>query len=243
MSQASLEGKTALVTGASRGIGRSIALALAAAGARVVLAARSTGELEALAVTIAAAGGTAIAQPVDVTHETLVERLLAAAHDAWGRLDLVVNNAGIGIFKPLAETSVEEWDRVMAVNVRGPFLVCRASLPYLKRSGGGVIINIASVVAFKGYANQSAYGASKHALLGMSKALAREVQSEGIRVHVVCPGGVDTPMGGEALPGQDRSVLMQPDEIAEIVLFLATRRGNAVIDQLDVRRAAATPWG
>jgi 3-oxoacyl-[acyl-carrier protein] reductase len=130
----------------------------------------------------------------------------------------------------------------MAVNARGPFLLCREAIPYLGRQGGGFIINIASVVAVKGYANQAAYGASKHALLGMSKALAKEVQPAGIRVHVLCPGGVDTQLGGQARPDLDQSVLIQPEEIADLVLFLVTRRGNAVIDEIHVRRATSTPW-
>jgi NAD(P)-dependent dehydrogenase (short-subunit alcohol dehydrogenase family) len=99
------------------------------------------------------------------------------------------------------------------------------------------------VVSVRSYANQAAYGASKHALLGMSKALAKELQADGIRVHVVCPGGVDTGMIGDARPDLDRAALITPEEVAEVVVFLVTRRGNAVIDQIDIRRSAASPWG
>ncbi len=162
--------------------------------------------------------------------------------DRFGRLDIVVNNAGIGIYGPLAETAAEQWDAVMAVNARGPFLVCREAIPHLKQQPRSYIVNITSVVGVKGYANQAAYSASKHAVMGMSKALAKEVQKDGIRVHAICPGGVDTELATQARPDLDRSILIQPDEIADVVLFLVTRQGNAAIDQVDVRRETSTPW-
>lgn len=242
MHAGSLEGQVAIVTGASLGIGRSIALALARNGAKVSLAARSEPALHAVQAEIEAGGGQAASFPTDVSRETEVADLVRGTVERFGRLDILVNNAGIGIFGPLAEMRTEEWDRIMAVNARGPFLLCREAIPYLKRQGQGSIINIASVVGIKGYANQAAYSASKHAVMGMSKALARELQEDGIRVHAICPGGVSTQMAGQARPDLDRSVLMQPDEIADVVLFLLTRRGNAVIDEIHVRRAVSTPW-
>jgi len=238
----SLEGQAAIVTGASRGIGRSIALILARNGAAVSLAARTEADLQAVQKEIEAFGGRATSFVTDVSQESEVIRLVHSTVERLGRLDIVVNNAGIGIFGPLADTTTEQWDRIMAINARGPFLLCREAIPYLQRQGGGFVINIASVVAVKGYANQAAYGASKHALLGMSKALAKEVQPDGIRIHVLCPGGVDTQLVGQARPDLDQSVLIQPEEIADLVLFLVTRRGNAVIDEIHVRRATSTPW-
>lgn len=239
----SLEGKVALITGAGRGIGRSIALTLAKHGVKVALSARNVQELRAVQAEIIALGQEAIYEVADVSLEPEVKKLLEKTVQHFGRLDMVVNNAGLGIYGPLVETSVETWDKIMAVNARGPFLVCREAIPHLKKQKRSFIINISSVVGVKGYENQTAYTSSKHALMGLSKALAREVQKDGIRVHTICPGGVDTPMVALARPDLDPSVLMQPEEIADIVLFLVTRSGNAVIDEVLVRREASTPWG
>jgi 3-oxoacyl-[acyl-carrier protein] reductase len=237
-----LDGKVAIVTGASRGIGRAVALTLARNGVVVSLAARTETQLEALQSEIATSGGEAAVFPTDVGREGDVVALVRGTIERFGRLDIVVNNAGLGLFGPLETTTTEQWDRLMAVNARGPFLLCREAIPYLQQQELSFIVNISSVVGHKGYANQSAYGASKHALLGMTKSLAKEVQEDGIRVHAICPGGVDTNLVRDARPDLDPAVLMQPREIADIVLFLVTRQGNAVIDQVNVRRAASTPW-
>lgn len=238
-----LEGKVALVTGAGRGIGRAVALTLAQHGANVVLAARSEEELREVSAEVFALGQEAHYAVTDVSLEADVRNVVEKAVMHFGRLDVVVNNAGLGIYGKLVETSVESWDKLMAVNARGPFLVCREAIPHLKQQSRSFIVNIASVLGVRGYENQAAYTASKHALVGMSKALAKEVQQDGIRVHVLCPGGVDTQMVALARPDLDRTVLMQPQEVAEVVLFLVTRKGNAVIDEVIVRREAATPWG
>jgi 3-oxoacyl-[acyl-carrier protein] reductase len=242
MAGTALRGRAAIVTGAGRGIGRAVALALAGQGCRVTLVSRTRRELEAVARAIRVRGGRAEALVADVSVEADVRRLVCEAVKRSGRLDIVVNNAAVGRFGPLARMAAADWDLVMAVNARGPFLVCREAIPHLRRQRLSYIVNISSVVGVKGYANQSAYGASKHALLGMSKALAREVHADGIRVHVLCPGGVDTGFIGDARPDLDRSVLMKPEEIADTVLFLVTRRGNAVIDEVHLHRAAASPW-
>jgi 3-oxoacyl-[acyl-carrier protein] reductase len=242
MEEPALSGKTAIVTGAGRGIGRCIALTLACAGACIALASRTRAELETVHSEIAAAGGTSYGFSTDLCVEADVSALVDQTICRFGRIDILVNNAGMGIFKPLVETTSAEWDQIMAVNARGPFLLCKAAVPYLRQQPHSTIVNIASVVAVKGYANQAAYSASKHALYGMTKSLAREVQAYGIRVHVISPGGVDTGLSALARPDLDRAGLITPQEIADIVLFLATHEGNAVIDEINVRRESATPW-
>ena len=242
MRKQSLKGSVAIVTGAGRGIGRNISLLLTQHGVAVVLAGRNRRTLNSAVMRIRKAGGRAIGVPTDVSREADVVSLVKQTVKRFRRLDIVVNNAGIGRFGALADTTTEQWDEIMAVNARGPFLLCREAIPHLQKSRHPFIVNIGSVVSVKGYINQAAYSASKHALLGMSKALAKEVQKNGIRVHTICPGGVDTELVSRARPDIDRSELIHPDEIADIVLFLVTRRGNAVIDQIDVRRKSAAPW-
>lgn len=233
----------AIVTGASRGIGRRIALVLGRAGCRVVLAARSAENLKCVCDAIEAAGGTAVCQACDVSVEADLKRLVATAIEHFGRLDILVNNAGVGRYGRMEDSTTADWDAMMAVNARGPYILCREAVPHLRVQNIAFIVNVGSVVSVKGYAEQALYTASKHALQGMTKSLAREVQDDNIRVHAICPGGVDTDLVAQARPDLDRSILMQPDDIADIVLFLVTRRGNAVIDQVNVRRATSTPWG
>lgn len=242
MPEKPLEGKVAIVTGAGRGIGRSIALALARNGARVSLAARTEGELRTVQSEIEALGGQAVSFPTDVSHEEAVISLVRNTIERFGRLDILINNAGTNLCaRPLVETTAEQWDLLMATNARGPFLLCREAIPHLKQQERAFIINVASTAGVKGYVNYAAYSASKHAVMGMTKVLAQEVQKDGIRVHVICPGGVDTRLVRETRTGVEQSTLMQPEEIADIVLFLVTQQGNAIIDEILVRRVVPTP--
>jgi 3-oxoacyl-[acyl-carrier protein] reductase len=238
----SLQDQVALVTGAGRGIGRAISLALAAEGARVVLAARSADQLRAVAAEIAAADGAAEVEPADVSREADVQRLFAGIAARHGRLDILVNNAGAGSFGPLRDFPAAELDRILAVNVRGTFLCSQEAVRLMQPRRCGSIVSIASVVAFRGYPDQAAYAASKHAVLGMMKSLANEVQEHGIRVSAVLPGGVDTDMIGDARPDLDRSQLLQPEDIARTVLFLLTLPPHAAIDEIYIRRRASKPW-
>lgn len=237
-----LKGRVALVTGASRGIGKAVAMALAQTGAHVALTARSADGLCKVRDIIHSEGGQAEILPVDLADDNALLALIPQVCERLGSLDVLVNNAGLGLYGPVETATNETWDQVMRVNARAPFILCREAIAPMRRAGGGSIVNIASVVGIKGYVEQAVYGASKHAMMGFSKVLAQEVQSEGIRVHTVCPGGVDTEMAGQSRPDLDRSILIQPEEIAEAVLFLLACRGNAVIDDVHIRRASGAPW-
>jgi 3-oxoacyl-[acyl-carrier protein] reductase len=237
-----LEGKIALVTGASRGIGKAIAMVLAEHRAFVLVAARTQKALDQVVGEVEKQGGKAQSIAFDLTDEQSILALAEQVRSDCGRLDILVNNAGLTHSAPLEQTTTDDFDRVMATNIRGPYLLIREVLPLLKQSKRGFIINIASVVGVKGYALQTAYTASKHALRGMSIALAEELRDTNIRLHVLCPGGVATDMIAHVRPDIPPETLMDPKEIAELVLYLVTHKGNAVIDELRIRRAASGPW-
>ncbi len=234
--------KVALVTGASRGIGRALSLALAGEGAAIVMAARTASTLAEAAEAARRSGGRAEPVVTDLAEEQSIRNLVCVTQEKFGRLDILINNAGITHSARLEETRTEDLDRCWAINARAPYLLCREALPLLRQSEAASIVNISSVVGVRGYALQSAYTASKHALRGMSIALAEELRGTNIRVHVICPGAVDTGMVGNVRPDIKKDELIGPAEIADLVLYLVTHRGNAVVDELHIRRAAAAPW-
>ena len=238
----SLEDKVALVTGASRGIGRSVAIALAKEGATIVAAARDSEMLNETCRVIEEAGGQALASTVVLSNENSIRELMETITEKYRRLDVLINNAGITLSSSLEETTTDDWDRLMAVNVRGAFVLCREAVGLLRLAQPGVIVNISSVVGVKGYAKQIAYSASKHAMRGMSIAMAEELKESNIRVHVICPGGVDTEMVSRVRPDINKDELIQPEEIAELVLYLVSHTGNAIVDEIRVRRATSGPW-
>ncbi len=237
-----LSGQSALVTGAGRGIGRAIGSALASAGARVFLAARTTDQLESAAREIQQDGGTAVPVPTDLSNEEDIRLLFQRISDRTGGLDILVNNAGVGVFGPLAEFSSSDFDRVMRVNTKATFLCCQQAMRLMIPKRKGYIINISSVVGFKGYPNQAAYTASKHAVMGLTKSLAVEAQEHGIRVSAVLPGGVDTKMIAEARPDLDPKILLQPEDIAHTVLYLLSLSDRAAVDQIYIRRRGSQPF-
>ncbi|HCO92409.1 MAG TPA: 3-oxoacyl-ACP reductase [Phycisphaerales bacterium] len=237
-----LEGKVAIVTGASRGIGRAVSVALAQEAATVVLAARSIEELQNTADMVSQAGGKSKIIITELTEERSIKNLVEVTGEKYGRLNILVNNAGVTHSAKLEETLTEDWEHCLRVNARAPFILCREALPLLKQTQAAHIINIASVVGVKGYPLQSAYTASKHALRGMTISLAEELRGSNVRVHVLCPGGVDTDMVDRVRPDIAKDELIKPEEIAELVLYLVTHRGNAVLDELRIRRATSAPW-
>ena len=232
-----LGGKTALVTGGGGGIGREIATRLKAAGANVAICGRNVEKLEAAARSI----GGALTLPGDLLDDTYVQSCVDRTVETFGGLDILINNAGVALSKPFAETTIEDFDRVMATNVRAPFILIRSALPQLRKARGRVI-NIASVVAHKGYPLQSAYAASKHALLGLSKSLANELYEDGVRVHVISPGGVYTDMAKVARPDLSPDGLISAAEVADAVMFLLSLDKNAVIDEICLHRQGKAPF-
>jgi NAD(P)-dependent dehydrogenase (short-subunit alcohol dehydrogenase family) len=188
-----LNGKRALVTGASRGIGRAIALELAAAGARVALASRSQEALDGVAREVETAGGTALAVACHVGQREAVTALVARVADTWGGIDILVNNAATNpTMSPLVDLDQAAWDKIMQVNLTGPFLLCQRAVPLMIAGGGGSIINIASVAGLSPWPGLGAYGISKSGLIAMTKLLARELGASRVRVNAIAPGLIDT---------------------------------------------------
>ena len=237
-----LSERVAIVTGAGRGIGRAISVALAAESATIVLAARSVQHLRETADQVTQAGGQAHIVTTELTEEQSIKNLVTETDERFGRLDILVNNAGITHSALLEETATADWERLMWVNARAPFILCREALPLLRKSDRGYIINVSSVVGVKGYPMQSAYTSSKHALRGMSISLSEELRDTNIRVHVLCPGGVATDMVARVRPDIAADELIKPEELAELVHYLVTHKGNAVVDELHIRRTTAAPW-
>ncbi|MDP6184555.1 MAG: SDR family oxidoreductase [Gammaproteobacteria bacterium] len=189
----SLDGKTAIVTGAGRGIGRAIALGLAAERAHLVLTARTRSEIDDVASTANELGSQAIAIPGDAAHEDTASTVVGAAMDEFGPVDILVNNAGFAIRSPTYKTKVDDWDRVIAVNLRGPFLFARAVAEQMAKRGSGVIVGISSAAGLRGAPVHSmgAYAASKFGLVGFNESLAESLREFGVRVFTVCPGPVN----------------------------------------------------
>jgi len=237
-----LEGQVAIVTGGGRGIGKAICLALGACGATVAIAARTKSEIQAVERDIIEKGGKAKAYPCDMADELQIKQLFNEIQQDFGKLDILINNAAIGLYGPMESFPLENLDKMLAVNFRGAYICCQEAMHLMVLRESGTIINISSVVGFKGYINQSAYTASKHALVGMTKALAREVQKSNIRVSLIHPGGVDTNLAGDARPDLDRSDLMQPQDIAHTVLFLLSLPDRCAVDEIYIRRRNSTPF-
>jgi NAD(P)-dependent dehydrogenase (short-subunit alcohol dehydrogenase family) len=227
-----LAGQVALVTGAGRGIGRAIAATLAREGAAVALAARSATELEAVAREIEQAGGRALAIPTDVRHEAAVEALARRILAEWQRVDVLVNAAGVATFAPVTDSKLDDWDQMLAVNLRGAVLCCRAVLPSMTARRRGTIINVGSVVTSRSLTGSGAYTASKYGLLGFSRVLAEEMRPHGVRVGVLSAGATDTPLW-DAMPGAPpRDRMLGADQVAEAALFMAGLDPHATLEEL-----------
>ena len=232
-----LPDKTVIVTGASRGIGRSTALSLAHEGAQVALLSRDQAALEEVASEVTRAGGRALVFPVDFADSSSVPALASSLLAQLESVHALVNNAGTFLEQDLAEMTDDELRHVLDVNLMAPFVLTRELLPALRKTRGQ-IINVVSTSALQGYPQQSGYCASKAGLLGMMRALALEEKPNGVRIHNLCPGGVDTAFIegtrlGERLAGQ---VMISPDDIGEMIVFLLRQPANVDLSEMVIRR-------
>ncbi len=238
-----LQGAVAIVTGASTGIGRAIAVKCGSYGMKLVLGGRREEALRETAEMVERAGGEAVCCAGDLEETAYGKRLISCAQETFGRLDVLVNNAGIAQSGDVASVTEEEFDRVIRTNVKAPVFLCQEALPLLRESDCATIINICSVVAHKGYPLQSIYAASKHALLGFSKSLANEVNRDNIRVHVISPGGVYTDMIRLLRPELTSDGMTLPEDIADIAgFYLEHRMTDAVVDEIQVHRTGKEPF-
>lgn len=230
-----LDGKVVIVTGASSGIGKTIALAFAREGAKVVLAARRVTKLEEAAREIRGYGGGPLVVPTDVSQEAQVRNMVSECLRQFGCVDILVNNAGMGRWGPVINFKVEDWDEVFNVNAKGIFLCCKEVLPIMIKQKGGRIINIASDAGKIPFAECSAYCAAKAAVIMFSRCLALEALPHNIGVHVLCPGYVDTPWYDGDTHVPDRSKMLKPEDVASLALYLASLPPSILIDEVVIQ--------
>jgi len=228
-----LAGKVALVTGGSRGIGRAIALKLASLGAAVAICGRDAAKLRETESLVRAAGVRTIAIIADVTRSDDVSNMMEKVESEIGGINLLVNNAGMGLFGPVHEKTEEEWDELMNTNLKSVFLVSRAVIPRMIRSGGGDIINISSLAGKSVFPGGGIYCASKWGLQGLSGCMAEELREHGIRVSTVCPGSVATEFSGRG--PKDPSKVLKPEDVAHAVLMIATQGEQSLVGTVELR--------
>ena len=233
-----ISGKAVIVTGGTRGIGRAIAERMLAEGARVALCGRTQHSVDEALRTLAPADRI-FSMPADVSNIEDVRRFVSAAHARFGRIDVLINNAGAGVFRGVADLSPGEWQHMIGLNLTGTYYCCHEVLPILRHGGGGDILNISSLAGKNAFAGGAAYNASKFGLNGFSEAMMLDYRNEGIRVSTIMPGSVDTEFGGKGPVGererQGSSWKIAPEDIAEIVVTLLKMPRRTTISQIEVR--------
>jgi 3-oxoacyl-[acyl-carrier protein] reductase len=228
-----LAGQVALVTGSSRGIGLAVSRLLGEMGAKVSICARDRSALEQSASKLRGSGIEVLATQADVTHEDQVCYLVRRTQQTLGPIDVLVNNAGIGIFGSFLDQSQADWDAVLNTNLKSVFLMSRATAPEMIRRQTGHIINISSLAGKNTFANGAIYCASKWGLMGLTGCMAEELRAHGIRVSAVCPGSVATEFSGQG--AKDPSKMLQPDDVAHAVAALATQAPGSFISEVQMR--------
>ncbi len=227
-----LAGQVAIITGASRGIGRELALTLASAGMEVGITARGQEALDEVAAEVRQRGRRCVAVAIDIAEPEGVARLVGRVLDELGRIDVLINNAGIGARGTVETLALEDWQRVLATNLTGPFLCSRAVLPAMKQQGSGAIINISSGAGKTGYAGMAAYCASKFGLQGFTESLAAEVGDAGIKVSTIFPGTTVTGFGGDRPRRKPGVKVLFPEDVAAAVLYLVRQSRQAWTSEL-----------
>jgi|SRR6516162_8652420 len=245
-----LKGQVAIITGVSSGLGRATALALAQAGARVALVARRQDELVGLATEIESYGGGALVLPLDLAQGSEIMTISQRTIEAFGRIDVLVNAAGTDAPGPVVDLTLEQWDRVLNVNLRASFLLAKAVFPYMRQAGHGTIVNISSVAGKRGWANAAAYCASKFGLTELTQALAAEGSAHGIRACIIYPGGMATNWGAwdqatleqrgrEPLPPSEA---LPPSRVAALIVWIAAAPFELVLNEVIVSPLKEKGW-
>ena len=225
-----IKDKVIMITGASKGIGRAAALMLAQKGAKLAISARNEALLKEVAGLIPTE---VLAFSGDMSEENDIVNFVQATHQKFGRIDILINNAGLGVFKPIIETTTEEWDKMFNLNVRGLFIITREALPHLREAGESVIVNIASLAGKNVNVNLAGYAASKHAVISFSRTLMLEERKNGIRVLTFCPGSVDTAFSPRS---EDKKVkILKVEDIASTIIYMIEMPQNAMISEIDIR--------
>ena len=236
-----LKGKTAIITGASAGIGQACARALAEEGARLVLTARRQDRLEKLQKEIEKAGGKAVIVAGDAREDETAVRTVKAAIDAFGRIDILINNTGMGNYKNLADTSAAEYDEMMDTNVRSTFLFTRHTVPVMLKQKSGLILMISSMAGVYGFGGEAVYCMTKFAQVGFAQALDRELREKGIKVGAICPGGTKTEFAigkGRTEKAVEQSNMLDPEDVAGVVLMACTQSPKSRIIEVQMRTMA-----
>lgn len=238
-----LQDKVIVITGASGGIGKAIAKNLANNGASLLLlGGKNAQKLLDFENELKNDGVNCVAVPGNLTDDKTIDNGLKICLEKFNKVDVLINNAGTATNCPFSQVTKSQFDEIMELNAKAPFFITQKFLPYIKQSKSATIINIASIVGHNGYPNQSIYSASKHALIGWSKALANELYKDNVRVHVISPGGVYTDMIKITRPDLTGEGMIMPEDIAKIVEFMLVNRTNAVIDEIIVHRAGKEPF-
>lgn len=230
-----LQGKIAIVTGGTKGIGRAIATALVSQGVNVCISSRSRNEIdETLAALVALEKGSATGVVADVCNHSLVKAVFELTIREFGGLDILINNAGIGLFQTVEEMSPEDFRSVLETNLFGVFYCCHEAIPLMKERGGGYIINISSLAGTNAHPRMAAYNASKFGLNGFSEALMQEVRHDGIKVSYIMPGSVNTEFGGDS-PDEEKSWQLKPSDVAGVVIDLLHKDDRALVSRVEMR--------